>query len=272
MARVIESLSVFNSTIRTMLALVIVGGLGYGGWLGYQTYTSSDNELTEAHASINRLEQEKSKLQQQNEQLTQEVAVKQQEIDRLAAAMKLLKVDHRLAKLKVKDVGNDRDTGEEYSMIEFVEVNDEGRPIAEPKLFKLKGDEIRVDGWVVKFDDKYIEEADLHRSTSLYVFKSIYGNLDGPARGYPLDEENARPGAYAQGGQQTDFEKKIWDDFWTIARDTSKQVEYGIRAIHGQVNYVKAIKGDTWRVELRASDGVSMKKTDEPANPPTPAA
>ena len=65
---------------------------------------------------------------------------------------------------------------------------------------------VYIDCWIVKFDDKYIEEAALHRSTSLCLFKSIYGELDGPVASYSLEEVGARPMAYARGSKLTEFD------------------------------------------------------------------
>ena len=66
----------------------------------------------------------------------------------------------------------------------------------------------------------------------------------------------------------SEFEEKIWKDFWTIANDSTKSKELGIRANHGQAVYVKAEEGKTYQIELRASDGLSFKTittaTDEP--------
>ena len=56
----------------------------------------------------------------------------------------------------------------------------------------------------------------------------------------------------------SDFEKQIWDDFWTIANDKARAEALGIRAIHGGADYIKVAKGKSYLVVLRASDGLSI--------------
>ena len=60
------------------------------------------------------------------------------------------------------------------------------------------------------------------RGTSLLLFKRIFGSGQRPDDGYPLDEVGSAPRAYARGGKMSDFERRIWDDFWNIANDPER--------------------------------------------------
>jgi hypothetical protein len=145
-----------------------------------------------------------------------------------------------------------------HTNVEFVELNDEGQPIDTPREFRIPGDTVYVDAWVVKFLDKYVEAADLERGTSLILFKRLFGNDQKPDEGYPLDAEGAAPKAYLRGGQMNEFEKAIFDDFWSIANDKQKAQEKGIDAAYGDAGYIKVEKGKTYIVRLRASGGPSI--------------
>jgi hypothetical protein len=68
-----------------------------------------------------------------------------------------------------------------------------------------------------------------------------------------LDEVGAAPRVYSRGRKLSDFEKKIWDDFWLIANDPGKARELGIRAAHGGAPFMKVEKGKSYRILLRAS-------------------
>src|SRR4029453_15497865 len=164
----------------------------------------------------------------------------------------LLKVDHRVARLTVVD--QDADS----TKVQFVELNDEGQPIETPREFRIPGNTVYIDGWVVKFDDKYVQEADLERGTSLILFKRLFGNNQKPDEGFPLDEQGAAPKAYSRGGKMNEFEKSIFSDFWAIANDKAKAEQKGIRAAHGDAVSMKVEKGRTYKVQLRASDGPSI--------------
>jgi hypothetical protein len=126
----------------------------------------------------------------------------------------------------------------------------------------LGGDKIYVDYWVVKFEDQYVEQADLDRSTSICLFRKIYGEFQNPADGYVLDAVGSRPTAYARGGRMSDFEEQIWSDFWDIAHDPARAKQNGIRAAHGEAVYTELRPGKTYRLELRASGGLSIAPAD----------
>lgn len=289
MGRVIETMSTVNSFARTLIALVVTGALCVGGWFGYSFYNENelalerkDAELIEARQELDaRLTELKEKdatismqgatIAEQVEEISAleiDVREKAKRIEHLNTAMRLLKTDHRLARINVLDQSEDPETGKLQTKVEFVEVNDEGAPIDKPRVFTLEGDMIYVDYWVVKFDDEYVEGEDLLRGTSITLFRRIFGEFQEPNEGYQLDIPGARPGAYARGGQPTEFEKKIWDDFWTFANDKEKAAELGIRAAHGEAANMKLRKGKSYRLLLRASAGLSITPEDAPPTLP----
>jgi hypothetical protein len=270
-----ESLSTINSVIRTLLAVTAAGALGVVGWFGYSTYTSGDQALKDKERQLReargQIELKEQLLQQKDAELVkkdEEITELNAEVQKLDTSLRLLKVNHRLAWLTVLDQGVDPETNEMYSEVQFVEVDNNGKPLDQPRQFRIHGDVVYIDNWVVKFDDKYIEQADIERSTSLVLFRRIFGERQKPMDGYPLDTIGARPKAYGQGEDVSPFEEKIWDDFWGIANDEKKARELGIRAAHGEAPSIKVKKGKSYKIELRASDGLSIT----PGSDPPPAA
>ena len=267
-----ESLATINSFFRTVLAAIVLAAVGYAGWFGYTTYNSQEiearqkaKELAEINQRLAATAEELKTAQVESERKS--AVIKEQDIridqlsvenERLNAALALLKVDTRLARVTVLEQGTDPNTNEPFSRIEFVELNDEGDPLDTPREFRIRGDVIYIDNWIVKFDDKYVEQADLERGTSLVLFRRIFGEMQQPIDGFPLDEIGARPKAYSSGGKMSEFEKKIWGDFWNIANNEAAAKELGIRAAHGQAVSMKVQKGKSYKVQLRASDGLSI--------------
>jgi hypothetical protein len=278
----IESVSTINSLLRTGLAIVLVGLIGAGGWYGYHVYNEGDRALQvkdEQLASYrNELLTKQNMLDQQTQQLQEkdtaiaalnvDVREKEARIQRLDTSLRLLKVSHRVGWLTVLDQDIDPATNQLYTVGQFVEVNDQGQPMGKPKDFRINGDIVYIDNWVVKFDDKYVEHAEIDRSTSLVLFRRIFGENQTPNEGFVIDAVGSRPQAYGSDNQMSDFEKKIWDEFWTIANDEAKAKELGIRAAHGEAPSMKLQKGKSYKVLLRASDGLSI--TPDPRQPPIP--
>jgi len=295
MAGTIEKLQTINSLIRTALALTVFGGVGVAGWYGYTTYNAAEIEGQRKDAALQAKEQElaqtlqqvkvqeqelaakdveladkQAKITEQKTQidtLNQEVVRQKAEIQRLDTALRLHKLQRRLAQIRVLETGTDEASGRKFSKIEFMELNEQGDPVGEPKQFSLPGEMVYVDYWVVKFDDTYVEQADLERGTSICLFNRIFGDLQTPKDGYTLDEPGQRPGNYTRGGVMSDFEKKIWDDFWTIANDPQQAAQLGIRAVHGDAVSIKVEQGKTYRITVRASGGPEIPVDQEtPAN------
>jgi hypothetical protein len=282
MPGVIESMSTINSLLRTGLAIVIVGLIGAGGWYGYHVYNAGDLALKEKDqqlASIrgeliakqDMLDQQTKQLEEKEQTITAlnvDLREKEARIQKLDTSLRLLKVNHRVGWLTVLEQDIDPATNQLYTVGQFVEVNDRSEPIGTPKDFRINGDVVYIDNWVVKFDDKYVERAEIDRSTSLVLFRRIFGENQTPNEGFAIDTVGSRPQAYGSDNQISDFEKKIWDEFWTIANDEAKAREMGIRAAHGEAPSMKLQKGKSYKVMLRASDGLSI--TPDAGQPPIP--
>jgi hypothetical protein len=272
MAGAMEGLSAINSFIRTLIALVVLGGIGFASYFGYTTYNAKEiearakaKELSDAQEQLAKVEGDLAaasrQIQEKDAQIQeqgQEIEALHTEVDKLNTSLKLLKVENRVARLTAVDQTKDEETGEISTLIEFVELNDEGHPIDNPKQFRINGDIVYIDGWVVKFDDKYVENADLEKGTALILLKRIFGSGQKPDDGYPLDEVGSAPRAYARGGKMSDFEKGIWDNFWSLAASPDKWPELGIRNLSGDAKYTKVTKGKSYRFSIRSTGETNL--------------
>lgn len=281
MAGIMDNLQTINSFARTVLAFVVIGGLGGAGWYGYTTYYAADiaakqaeQDLAEAQNrlaareaaladSLQQIERQRAEIDDKNatidaqghqiDALEVDIEQKKAEIQRLDTALRLHKMQRRLAKLRVVDVATDPATGKTHSDIEFWQLSDAGDPIGQPKRLQVEGDMVFVDYLVVKFDDKYVEQADLERGTSICMFHRLFGEYQKPKDGFELEQPGTHPGAYSRGNVLSEFEAKIWNDFWTIANDPEKSADLGIRAAHGDAVSIRVQPGKTYRITVRAS-------------------
>lgn len=248
---VMESIKTMNSVIRTLLVLGVAGGLGYGGYVGYEQYVKPGFQAQQAIEEL-------AELREQFKTTQADLERTRKENDRLQTSLKLLKVDRRLAQLKVLEKTTN-DEGEPVLLVRFTELDQDGMPVGAERDFELRGDRFYIDCWVVKFQDKYVEQADALRAASLCVFKSIFGDLDGPAGAQPLDvASSGAPGVYRD-DRQLEFERKIWEDFWNVSNNPDLQDSLGIRASHGEAIYVHAEPGMTYNVSIRSSGATSLE-------------
>lgn len=276
MSRAIESIATLNSAARTVLALVVVAGVGVGGWYAYTTYHANElalaararelddaqQQLAAARTSLESAQQDLEASRREVAALQQQVQQQAEQIEQLDTSLRLLKVNRRVARLTVLDQRQDEESGRLVSEVEFAELDADGQPLDEVRRFQILGDVVYIDNWVVKFEDKYVEQADIDRATSLVLFRRIYGEFQEPSEGFPLDQVGSRPRAYGR-AEMSEFEQRIWDDFWNIANDEEAARQLGIRAAHGDAPFIKVKKGKSYKVLLRASDGLSIIPDDQ---------
>jgi hypothetical protein len=289
MGRVNDTISNVNSAFRNLLLAILIGGAGIGGYKAYDIYNEpkqkladKEAELEKAVASLKQANDDLVARQQEITTLTADVAEKKAQIDRLEVARQLLKVQHRLARIRVLDqqVAGSQAAASPATesqpatpgpnvttKIEFTEIDKEGKQIGAPKQFDIVGDMVYVDFQKVTFDDKFIEEHEMNRSTSLALFQRVFGEHQEPAKGYQLDTVGVRPTAYDRGTPMSKYEKDIWDNFWLIANDPKRAEEMGIRAANGDAVSIRMQPGKTYEIDLRSTGEISLRPVESPAQP-----
>ncbi len=249
-----NTVSSLAAVVRGLVSLAILGLLGAGGWIAYGIYDERaqiDRELKEKTAEL-------AAMIAQVDLLTKENL-------RLDLALRLLKIDHRVAEIQVleKRDGDPHPT----TRFQFVELSKDGTPMGEKKVFTVEGETIYVDAWVIKYSDALVEGSDPLRSTSVCLFRRIFGEYQEPSEGFALDAAGSRPSVYSQGNEISPLERDIWTNFWEYANSPSKAKQAGLRAAHGEAPSIRLELGKRYRVELRASAGLSIVAEDAPPEP-----
>src|SRR3954465_7898083 len=110
MGRVNDTISNVNSAMRNLLLTVLIGGAGFGGYKAYELYNEPQQKLADKEAeleksseNLKRANEDLAARQKLVEDLNVQLKDKSAELDRVQVAMNLLKVRHRLARLKVLD-------------------------------------------------------------------------------------------------------------------------------------------------------------------------
>jgi hypothetical protein len=247
-----KALGALGNFARAAASLILAGLLAIGGWLGYTTYNQRDahwkDQIAEQRAEIEQLAKRNAALSAQNEELK----VRNQ----------LLKVDDRVARINVLDQSGQGD--DLTTTFEFVEYDEKGKLIGLPKQFQVQGDRIYVDYLVVKWQDEMVETGDPLRGKSIYLFHRIFGEHQKPSEGFRLDAPGEIPAPYRSGGEMSDFEKKIWRNFWDVANDPEKLQELRARSASGEAPSMKVVDGGQYKLEIRASGGISFTAEEIP--------
>jgi hypothetical protein len=259
MGRINETVRTVNSAVRTLLFGVLLAGAGFGGWKAYSIYNEPQKKLDAKQREL-------EAANRQVEALAAEVKQQKAAIAKLETSIGLLKLRHRIARLNVLDQKDNADTGRVTTTIEFYEVNEEGAPIDDRRQkFEIDGDRVYIECLVAKFDDKYVEENDLDRRTAVCLFQRIFGEHQEPEEGFAIDQVGSAPTSYARGGEISEFEQRIWRDFWTIANDPAQAAELGIRAAHADAPSIYVRKGGQYELDLRTTGEMTLRPLAERA-------
>lgn len=275
MSKTGSAFGVFNTTVRTVLMAVVVGGLGFAGFQAWQAYDGPRRELArkdrELDAMRGGLEDAQKDIAEREAQiaLLREVVAEREaridslmvDLDRAQTSIRLLKLRRRLARIEVLDQTSD-EAGVVDTKIRFTEVGDSGQTIGEPAELTIDGDRVYVEYLVVKFDDQYVEQADIERGTAICLLERIFGENQEPGEGYVIDEVGSRPNSYERGSVTSEFEQKIWDDFWTIANDREKAAELGIRASQATASSIRMKPDAVYELDLRATGEFTLERAD----------
>jgi len=228
------------------LALAVLAGLGIWAAIGVQSFLSGHaREIAERDAKIQRLEGDLATLRQENAQLR--------------TALRFLKVDHRLARIEVlSQEPAAGDPPREETTLRWQEIGREGQPLGPARTLTLQGRKAYVEAQVIKFQDGFVEGGDALRGTSLCLFRRIFGEFQEPREGVALDPVGVRPLPYSPEGADPQPPAGLWERFWDLANDPGSARQAGVRAIHGEAPFMELRPGKSYRVELRASGGLSI--------------
>lgn len=250
----LDSISNF---IRATVSLIVVGLIGGGAWVAYSTY--ADHEL--AIRERDELRQQAKRDAEELKRRQQQIEKQEQEIAKLETSLRLLKFDQRVAQLEIVDQWQNEDD-QPITRVRFSELDNDGNPLQAAREFNVRGERVYVEYWVAKFFDEHIENGVDTKNTSISLFRSIFGDKEKPAEGHLLDDASTLQASYARGREMSALERDIWENFWDYANDRKKAAEVGLRAVHGEAVNIKAQKGKTYRIQLRASDGLSIIPED----------
>src|SRR5262245_4410874 len=134
-----------HALIQSVFRLAIVALLGAGAFFGWKTWSGreeTERQLQAARGDVARLTGEVSKRDQ-------EIARLNQELERLTLALKLMKVDRRVARVVVLDQQPSKTPGRVTTRVRFEEVDGSGNPIGASHECTIEGDLLYVDAQVV---------------------------------------------------------------------------------------------------------------------------
>lgn len=220
-----------NNALKLVGLLVLLAGTGVGVWV-YHDSRSSARKI---------------------EQLEQEQRVLTKVVQRLSD-------EKRVAEVLVTD----RQTidGVLHTELLFVEYDKAGNSLP-PRTFTIKGNLAHIDALVIKFDRDFIKQGDGLRGHSIALFTRLYGDSQQPDEAFRIDEPGQIPAVYrGADARVTEFEMKLWQNFWKLADDAAYRAEHGVRVANGQGVWGPFEPDKLYTITLESDGGLNV--TSEP--------
>lgn len=171
-------------------------------------------------------------------------------IDRLSA-------DSRIAEVLVTGSRFNEENGKIETTIKFLEYDAKGKPLT-PKYFTFQGNIVQFQTLVIRFQDKFVKAGDKLRGKSAYLFLRAFVLDPEKAQIFDLTEANEVPEGYKVSEAPSEFEKKLWADFWKYALDPSAREHVGIKNAQIEAPGMMFLPGTIYTIKIEHNGGIRI--------------
>lgn len=158
--------------------------------------------------------------------------------------------------------------GQTVSTLIWQEIGPEGE-LGNPVAAEVVGKQAYFEAMIIKFDHRYIQEADPARGSSLALFRRIFGDQQ-TAEGAPELAALARPPRRSD-TPESKLHAELWARFWEMIDDPALAAQYGARVVQIEAPAIPLRENDIWEVTLDAVGGLNVKKIGRRAAADLPA-
>ncbi len=181
------------------------------------------------------------------------------EIQRLLQANAFLKMSKRMA--IISDIKKTGENGSVKTSFTFTELDPSEEPYGEKREFTIEGICLYIDSMVIKFEDKYVEKGDDFKGKALCLIRRIFSEKQRPDDGFPIDPEGQTPPAcVSENSRFQKFQDSLWQEFWKLAQEPEYASKKGVRAAHGSAPYTQLEEGATYKLEMRTTGELTIKR------------
>lgn len=185
------------------------------------------------------------------------VAKRLEEAEVLRKVVERLSADSRAAEVLVTQSRYNETTKRIETTIKFLEYDAEGKPLP-PRYLVFQGNIIQFQSFVVRFEDRLIKAGDKLRGKSAYLFTKAF-ILDGSkTQAFDLTETQKIPEGYKVPGLKSEFEKKLWEEFWSYALDPKAREHRGIKNAQIEAPGSMFLPGTIYTLKIEHDGGIRI--------------
>ena len=171
-------------------------------------------------------------------------------VDRLSA-------DSRAAEVLVTESRFNEASKKIETTIKFLEYDTEGKPL-EPRYLTFQGNIIQFQALVIRFQDRLVRAGDKLRGKSAYLFMRAFILDKNKSQVFDLTEKDEIPRGYKVPGARSEFEKKLWEEFWDYALDPKARERAGIKNAQIEAPGSMFLPGTIYTLKIEHDGGLRI--------------
>jgi len=191
------------------------------------------------------------------------IAKRVEEARVLRKVIERLSADSRIAEVLVTQSRYDEEAARMETTIKFLEYDAGSVPLP-PRYFTFRGNVIQFQALVIRFDDKLVQAGDWLRGRSAYLFLRAFALDAENTQVFPLTETNDIPPGYKVPGPASEFERKLWKEFWTYALDPKARQRAGIKNAQIEAPGSMFVPGTIYTVRIEHAGGIRIDSAPVP--------
>lgn len=168
-----------------------------------------------------------------------------------------LSSDSRIAEVLVTQSRFNEETKKIETTIKFLEYSAEGKPL-EPRYFVFQGNIIQFQSLVIRFQDPLVTAGDKVRGKSAYLFLKAFVLDEAQSQVFSLTENFTVPAGYKVPGVQSEFEQKLWEEFWNYALDPTARERAGIKNAQIEAPGSMFLPGTIYTIKIEHDGGLRI--------------
>lgn len=185
------------------------------------------------------------------------VAKRVEENRMLRKVIERLSADSRIAEVLVTQSRYNETSKKIETTIKFLEYDTEGKPL-EPRYLTFQGNIIQFQALVIRFQDRLVEAGDKIRGKSAYLFLRAFILEGEKAQTFGLTPINEIPRGYKVPGVKSEFEKKLWEEFWRYALDPKARERTGIKNAQIEAPGSMFFPGTIYTIRIEHDGGIRI--------------
>jgi hypothetical protein len=170
-----------------------------------------------------------------------------------------LSADTRVAEVLVTKSEFDETTKRIKTTIKFLEYDAKGKPL-DPKFFTFYGNLIQFQSLIVRFEDQFVRAGDRLRGKSAYLFLKAFV-LDGErTQVFDITDVDEIPRGYRVSGpgKVSEFEERLWRDFWRYAVDPRTRKLDGVKSAQIEAPGSMFLPGTIYTLKIEHPGGLRI--------------